>query len=383
MKKREFQGSVLTKTSKIIVALALLSFCVVPVCYAADPALGSAEAIRQAAAAKAAALAKPPPGGHWTATAEEALEALKLNGDPEEGEDIYNVCAACHFPTGWGDPLGVFPQLAGQHTNVLIKQIADIRAKNRDNPTMYPFAMQIEGAQDIVDVCAYIQTREMNPNPRVGPGGQSWVLSNMRKEVWPISLDALQKEVGNDNFKKLKSLEEKDFKSQEDFLAAVSSAIGSGELEKHKALILKNADWVTDLTLGKKLFEENCVKCHGDHGQGNWQQDMVGPDGKKIESTDDKGNKEPAYYPVIAGQTYLYLLRQFSWIQIGKRRNANPDMIKQIEKFSFLDMKSVVDYASRFKMKEGDWQEVGDKDEAEWDLDAEEEDEDIPAHLRE
>ena len=57
-------------------------------------------------------------------------------------------------------------------------------------------------------------------------------------------------------------------------------------------------------------------------------------------------------------------------------------MIKQIEKFSFLDMKSVVDYASRLKMREGDWQEVGDKDEAGWDLDAEEEDEDIPAHLR-
>ena len=35
---------------------------------------------------------------------------------------------------------GTFPQLAGQHTTVLIKQMADIRAGERDNPTMYPFA---------------------------------------------------------------------------------------------------------------------------------------------------------------------------------------------------------------------------------------------------
>ncbi len=383
MEKSEFKNTILVKTGKIALALAATLLWVVPTCYAADAPMMSAEAMRKAAAERAAALAKPPPGGHWKATSAEALEALELNGDPAEGEEIYTVCAACHFPTGWGDPLGVFPQLAGQHTSVLIKQIADIRAKNRDNPTMYPFAMQIEGAQDIVDVCAYIQTREMNPDPRVGPGGESWILSNMRKEVWPMSLDRIEQDIGNENFKKLKSIEEKEFKSKKEFLAAVTTAIGTGELEKHKDLIVKNADWVSDLTLGKKLFEENCVKCHGDHAQGNWKQEKIGPDGKVVEVLNKDGKKEPAYFPVLAGQTYLYLIRQFSWIQIGKRRNANPDMIKQIEKFTFLDMKSVVDYASRFKMQEGDWQEVGDKDEEGWDLGGEEEeDDDVPAHLR-
>ena len=340
----------------------------------------SAEEMRKAAAAKAAALVKPPPGGKWTATAEEALEALKLDGDPEEGQEIYDVCAACHQPTGWGDPLGVFPQLAGQHTTVLIKQISDIRAKNRDNPTMYPFAMQIEGAQDIVDVCAYIQTRKMNPKPRVGPGGPSWILSNMRKEVWPISLDMLQQKVGDANFKKLKTIEEKEFKSKKEFLDALAKALGADELKKHQAIILENADWETDLKLGKKLYEENCVRCHRDHGQGNWKQPVTVKDGQKAEA--DKTKIEPGYFPVIAGQTYLYLVRQFSWIQIGKRRNANPDMIKQIKNFTFKDMKSVVDYASRFIMKEGDWQKVGDKDEAGWDLGDEEKDDDAPAHLR-
>ena len=340
----------------------------------------SAEEVRKAQAEKAAKLLKMPAGGKWKATAAEALEALKLLGDMEEGEEIYTVCAACHQPTGWGDPLGVFPQLAGQHTTVLIKQISDIRAGNRDNPTMYPFAMQIEGAQDIRDVCAYIQTLKMNPKPRVGPGGPSWILSNLRKEVWPISLDKTQQAVGNENFKKLKTIEEKEYKSKAEFLAAVKNTIGAGELEKHKAVILENANWVTDLNLGKKLYEKNCVQCHRDRGQGNWKEDPPVIEGQPAPA--DKGKKEPAYYPVLAGQTYLYLVRQFSWIQIGKRRNANPDMVKQIKEFSFLDMKSVTDYASRFKMQEEDWMPVGQDEEGGFDLGEEKEDEDMPAHLK-
>ena len=366
----------------ILVTLALFSIFYSIVAAEGDKPM-SAEELRRIQAEKAAKLLKMPAGGKWRATAEEALEALTLIGDIEEGEEIYTVCAACHQPTGWGDPLGVFPQLAGQHTNVLIKQIADIRAGNRDNPTMYPFAMQIEGAQDIRDVCAYIQTLKMNPKPRTGPGGPSWVLSNLRKEVWPISLDKIQQQVGNENFKKLKTIEEKDFKSKEEFLEAVKNIIGAEELGKHQAVIIENADWVTDLDLGKKLYEKNCVRCHGDHGQGNWTQPAEVKEGEKVAAADGKVKLEPGYFPVLAGQTYLYLIRQFSWIQIGKRRNANPDMVKQIKEFSFLDMKSVVDYAGRFEMQEGDWQEVGGEEEEGWDLlEEEEEDEDIPAHLR-
>jgi cytochrome c553 len=374
-------SNVLAKASKILILLSIPLFLIVLSLYAtAQEKAMSAEELRKAQAEKAAKLLKMPPGGKWKATAAEALEALTLVGDIEEGEEIYTVCAACHQPTGWGDPLGVFPQLAGQHTTVLIKQISDIRAGNRDNPTMYPFAMQIEGAQDIRDVCAYIQTLKMNPKPRVGPGGPSWILSNLRKEVWPISLDKIQQDVGNENFKKLKTIEEKNFKSKAEFLEAVKNTIGAEELKKHEAVILENADWVTDLALGKKLYEVNCVKCHLDHGQGNWKEDPPVVEGQPPPA--DTGKKEPAYYPVLAGQTYLYLVRQFSWIQIGKRRNANPDMVKQIKEFSFLDMKSVTDYASRFKMQEGDWMEVGQDEEGGFGLGEDEEDEDIPAHLR-
>ena len=191
----------------------------------------------------------------WNEAGGEKDEAMLLTPDMENGLDVYEVCAACHLTEGWGTKEGTFPQLAGQHRDVLIKQLADIRGKNRDNPTMYPFALpeSIGDAQALADVTAYIETLPMNPDNGVGPG---------------------------DN-----------------------------------------------LEHGKKLFDDNCVKCHGDHGQGD----------------------EGKFYPRLEGQHYNYMLRQFEWIRDGKRRNANPDMVKQIEGFSNEDMIAVIDYTSRLK----------------------------------
>lgn len=191
----------------------------------------------------------------WNEGGGEQEEALTLTPNLENGIEVYEVCAACHLYEGWGQPSGTFPQLAGQLKNVTIKQLADIRAMNRDNPTMYPFALpeSIGGSQSIADVAAYIATLPMNPEPGVGPG--------------------------------------------------------------------------TNLEHGAQLYKDNCVKCHGDNGQG-------------------MGEK---YYPLIQGQHYAYLMRQFEWIRDGKRRNANPDMIKQIQGFSNEDMSAVLDFVSRQK----------------------------------
>lgn len=182
-------------------------------------------------------------------------DALKLKPNLENGKQVFEVCTACHLPEGWGKEDGTFPQLSGQHRTVLIKQLADIRAKNRDAPTMYPFALpeSIGGAQAIADVTAYIAQLPMNPNNGVGPGN--------------------------------------------------------------------------DLAQGEKRYKDNCVTCHGEKGEGNADK----------------------HYPRIQGQHYNYMLRQFEWIRDGKRRNANPDMVKQIKNFTDKDMKAVIDYTSRLK----------------------------------
>ncbi|MCW8943674.1 MAG: c-type cytochrome [Sedimenticola sp.] len=187
----------------------------------------------------------------------ETDEAMHLEADLENGMDVYEVCSACHMPEGWGFTDGTFPQLAGQHRPVLIKQLADIRALNRDNPTMYPFALpeSIGDAQALADVTAYIEKLPMNP------------------------------------------------------------ANGKGEW----------AEGTPEFEQGKKLYADNCVRCHGDHGQGDVEK----------------------FYPRIEGQHYSYMLRQFEWIRDGKRRNANPDMVEQIKNFTDKDMAMVVNYVSR------------------------------------
>ncbi len=200
----------------------------------------------------------------WMAEGGDRLVALDLEGDLENGLDVFEVCSACHLPEGWGSKDGTFPQIAGQLKNVIIKQLADIREGNRDNPTMYPFALpeSIGDAQALADVAAYMEKLLMNPENGKG----DWIE-------------------------------------------------GTPEFET-----------------GKQLYADNCVKCHGDNGEGHFED----------------------FYPRLAGQHYLYMLRQFEWIRDGKRRNANPDMIEQIKGFSDKDMAMVINYVSRIPVPKKD-----------------------------
>jgi cytochrome c553 len=186
--------------------------------------------------------------------AAELEEAIHLQPDLAKGREAYLLCAVCHQPEGWGTPDGEYPQIAGQHTSVIIKQLADIRARNRDNPTMFPFTLLDHlTPQQIADVSAYISRFPMNPENGVGPGD--------------------------------------------------------------------------DLAHGKRLYETYCVECHGERGEGIAGRHM----------------------PLIQGQHYKYLVRQFEWIRDGKRRNADPEMVEQIQALTPRDVAAVMDYTSRLQ----------------------------------
>lgn len=194
----------------------------------------------------------------WDEARLEREEAALLTPDPDNGRIVYEGCAVCHMPEGWGTPNGAYPQIAGQHHTVTIKQLADIRANNRDNPSMYPFAIpeEIGGAQSLADVAAYIETLKM------------------------------------------------------------TTATGKGD--------------GTDLPYGESLYRDNCTECHGESGAGSAKE----------------------AYPLIQGQHYNYVLRQLKWIQNGKRRNANKDMMKIIEQFGDREFKALADYISRLQPDE-------------------------------
>lgn len=100
----------------------------------------------------------------------EIAEAAALEPDPSIGEEIFFQCAACHKPNGSGSEDGIYPQLAGQHAEVVIKQLIDFRTGNRENLMMIPMAKQLVDAQEIADVAAYIESLPVQSTNGKGPG---------------------------------------------------------------------------------------------------------------------------------------------------------------------------------------------------------------------
>ncbi len=62
----------------------------------------------------------------------------------------------------------------------------------------------------------------------------------------------------------------------------------------------------TDLEKWERLHREYCPECHGAHGEGIADE----------------------HAPLIQGQHYPHLVRQFEWIAQGKRRNADAEMVE-------------------------------------------------------
>ncbi len=189
---------------------------------------------------------------------QEAQQALALTPNVKNGLEIYRSCATCHTPEGWGLENGSVPQLAGQYSNVIIKQFMDMREGSRGNPMMKPFACAeaIGGAQSVADVAGYIDTLEISTANGKGPG--------------------------------------------------------------------------TNLDLGKRLYQENCARCHGANGEG----DPI------------------KYAPRIQSQHYKYLTNQFRWIRDGQRHNSDAEMVAQIKEMKTTEAKAILDYVSRLEPPE-------------------------------
>jgi len=105
-----------------------------------------------------------------TELAPEIRAAVAREGDAQRGRDVYASCAVCHLDDGGGRPDGTFPQLAGQHTSVIIKQLVDIREGRRSNPLMLEFARRLSGSQEVADVARYVSGLDRPLHNGVGPG---------------------------------------------------------------------------------------------------------------------------------------------------------------------------------------------------------------------
>jgi cytochrome c553 len=82
-----------------------------------------------------------------------------------------------------------------------------------------------------------------------------------------------------------------------------------------------------NLGLGKATYGKMCARCHGQRGEGS----------------------RVTFVPRLHGQHFAYLVRQFRWIREGRRRNANPEMVRQIQALSEDQIGAVMDYVSRLE----------------------------------
>lgn len=80
-------------------------------------------------------------------------------GDVAAGKEKSQVCAACHGVDG-NSPNPIWPKLAGQHAEYIIKQLRDIKNGERENAQMTPMATNLS-EQDILDLAAYYSSQKI------------------------------------------------------------------------------------------------------------------------------------------------------------------------------------------------------------------------------
>lgn len=77
-------------------------------------------------------------------------------GDKKAGKSKAIVCQVCHGKEGNStNPL--YPVLAGQHQEYIVKQLKDFQAKRRNYPIMNDMAAPLS-AQDMEDIAAFFNS---------------------------------------------------------------------------------------------------------------------------------------------------------------------------------------------------------------------------------
>ena len=74
-------------------------------------------------------------------------------GDPEAGKALTTVCVACHGEDG-NSLAGAFPNIAGQTSQYLFKQLREIKTGVRPVPTMVG-QLDNFSDEDLIDIAAY------------------------------------------------------------------------------------------------------------------------------------------------------------------------------------------------------------------------------------
>jgi cytochrome c553 len=136
--------------------------------------------------------------------------------DPENAEEIMELCAGCHGEFGQGGGAGEYPRLAGLPAKYLASQLRAYQNGERESIAMVPYANDRElPEQDLLDIATYLSSIDL---PRKMP------------DIDP-DLDSYEK------------------------LLIASRVFNVARLEG-------------DLARGEEVYSTQCRKCHGPEGWG-------------------------------------------------------------------------------------------------------------------
>jgi len=96
----------------------------------------------------------------WATLSVATVPAL-AEGDIAAGAVKSATCVPCHMADG-NSVAPIWPKLAGQSASYMVKQLKDLKAKRREDPTMGPQAALLT-EQEMRDLAAYFSTQVIAP----------------------------------------------------------------------------------------------------------------------------------------------------------------------------------------------------------------------------
>lgn len=296
--------------------------------------------------------------------------ANAVQGDAEAGKAKAAVCGACHGATGV-NPNPLYPDLAGQNAQYVIKQLVDFKSGARTDMMMAPMAANLSD-QDMADLAAFFAVQKRASEQAVASddsaasvaeaGNVEIVTSTAAKAIYAGDVKAGQEKSvmcaschgadGNSlvsmypklagqsasytakqlaNFKSgerkdpimagmVAALSEQDMNDLGAYFAVQTPTVGTGEGSAVGQKIYFGGDVNKGVTA--------CVACHGVKGKGMSQ----------------------ASFPGVAGQNADYLKKQITSFRSGSRGNDNNSMMRNIAiKLSDSDIDELVKYMSSLK----------------------------------
>lgn len=218
------------------------------------------------------------------------LSTANAGGDVEAGKTKAASCAACHGPTGIS-AIDMYPNLAGQHADYLVKQLKAFKSGTRQDPVMAPMVAALSD-QDMADLGAFFAAQSTGaataatPAPAAETAAVEAPVEQAVEEVKEAATEAVAE------------------------VKAKVAVNVAGDAEKGKALA------------------GTCAACHG---------------------TD--GNSLVPMYPNIAGQHEDYIAKQLAEFKSGLR--SDPVMAGMVAALSPEDMKNLAAYFATQEVKKG------------------------------